>query len=235
MNEPIFRYSTPVILFGGAPVAPAIIPFLSGLVGLPVLAADGGLHSALAAGFHPIAVIGDMDSLDTDADLPPDIEMIQCSGQDDTDFEKSLARIAAPLIIGVGFLDGRFDHALAVMDVLSRPAYRRPVLLLGGSDVMLRCDGDCQLSLPAGTRLSVWPLWQQAFHHSSGLDWPLDGLILKAGMRIGTSNRVSDGSVTLKAAAGDGYVVIAPVDCFEAMLAAATATFCLPEPTPRGA
>jgi thiamine pyrophosphokinase len=104
-------------------------------------------------------------------------------------------------------------------------------LLLGGSDVMLRCDGDCQLSLPAGTRLSVWPLWQQAFHHSSGLDWPLDGLTLKAGMRTGTSNRVSDGPVTLKAAAGEGYAVIAPVDCFAAMLAAATATSGLTEST----
>ena len=75
-------------------------------------------------------------------------------------FEKSLARIAAPLIIGIGFLDGRIDHTLAVIDVLSRPTYRRPVLLLGGSDVMLRCVDDCQLSLPAGTRLSVWPLWR---------------------------------------------------------------------------
>ena len=222
--ERFFRFSTPVILFGGAPVSPAITPFLAGLTGLPVLAADGGLRNAMAAGFHPAAVIGDMDSLDIDADLPPDIEFIRSSGQDDTDFEKSLARIAAPLIIGVGFLDGRIDHTLAVMDVLSRPAYRRAVLLLGGSDVMLRCDDDCQLSLPAGTRLSVWPLWRQAFHSSSGLDWPLDGLTLQAGIRTGTSNRVSDGLVTLKAAAGDGYVVIAPVDCFTAMLAAATAS-----------
>ena len=42
-------------------------------------------------------------------------------------------------------------------------------------------------------------------------------------MRTGTSNRVSDGLVTLKVADGDGYMVIAPIDCFAAMLAAATA------------
>ena len=65
------------------------------------------------------------------------------------------------------------------------------------------------------------PCGDEAFHSSSGLDWPLDGLTLQAGMRTGTSNRVTEGLVTLKAADGDGYMVIAPVDCFAAMLAAA--------------
>jgi thiamine pyrophosphokinase len=45
--------------------------------------------------------------------------------QDTTDFEKCLYSVAAPLLLGVGFLGGRADHHLAAMNVLVRYADRR--------------------------------------------------------------------------------------------------------------
>ena len=60
---------------------------------------------ALANRLSPRAVIGDMDSVGALDQLDPAIERIHQTGQNDTDFEKCINLIHAPLIIGFGFLE----------------------------------------------------------------------------------------------------------------------------------
>ena len=80
--------STPAILIGAAPTNLAGIEHCA--PEWRVVAADGGLHTALANHIHPSAVIGDMDSVGPLHQLDPSIELIHQNGQDDTDFEKCL-------------------------------------------------------------------------------------------------------------------------------------------------
>ena len=221
-------YSSPILLFGAAPIAGSLLSCLDHCQNWPVLAADGGLRTALSCGLRPQAVIGDMDSANDLDQLPDDIRQIKLSGQDDTDFEKSLGVISAPLIIGIGFLDGRFDHSLAALDALARLPHDRPVLLVGGDDVLLRLRGDFEMTLPLASRFSVWPLGRQHFLRSHGLEWPLDDVTMALGKRTGTSNRVIGKPVSITAGAGDGYVVMAPFTAFDAMLDAAMAMAGLP-------
>ena len=221
-------YSSPILLFGAAPIAGSLLSCLDHCQNWPVLAADGGLRTALSCGLRPQAVIGDMDSANDLDQLPDDIRQIKLSGQDDTDFEKSLGVISAPLIIGIGFLDGRFDHSLAVLDALARLPHDRPVLLVGGDDVLLRLRGDFEMTLPLASRFSVWPLGRQHFLRSHGLEWPLDDVTMALGKRTGTSNRVIGKPVSITAGAGDGYVVMAPFTAFDVMLDAAMAIADLP-------
>ncbi|HBV78758.1 thiamine diphosphokinase [Alphaproteobacteria bacterium] len=221
-------YSSPILLFGAAPIAGSLLSCLDHCQNWPVLAADGGLRTALSCGLRPQAVIGDMDSANDLDQLPDDIRQIKLSGQDDTDFEKSLGVISAPLIIGIGFLDGRFDHSLAALDALARLPHDRPVLLVGGDDVLLRLRGDFEMTLPLASRFSVWPLGRQHFLRSHGLEWPLDDVTMALGKRTGTSNRVIGKPVSITAGAGDGYVVMAPFTAFDVMLDAAMAIADLP-------
>ena len=221
-------YSSPILLFGAAPIAGSLLSCLDHCQNWPVLAADGGLRTALSCGLRPQAVIGDMDSANDLDQLPDDIRQIKLSGQDDTDFEKSLELISAPLIIGIGFLDGRFDHSLAALDALARLPHDRPVLLVGGDDVLLRLRGDFEMTLPLASRFSVWPLGRQHFLRSHGLEWPLDDVTMALGKRTGTSNRVIGKPVSITAGAGDGYVVMAPFTAFDVMLDAAMAIADLP-------
>ena len=93
----------------------------------PVLAADGGLNSFINEGLFPQMVIGDMDSVTHLDQLPVSVRQIGLSGQDDTDFEKCIRLINAPLIVGLGFMDGRLDHSLAVLDAMARLEHDRPV------------------------------------------------------------------------------------------------------------
>jgi thiamine pyrophosphokinase len=221
-------FTSPILLFGAAPIAGSLLSCLDRCQNWPVVAADGGLGTALSCGLRPQAVIGDMDSANDLDQLPDDIRQIKRSGQDDTDFEKSLDLISAPLIIGIGFLDGRFDHSLAVLDALARLSHDRPILLVGGEDVLLRLRGDFEMTLPLTSRFSVWPLGVQHFLHSHGLEWPLNDVTMAFGKRTGTSNRVNGKPISITAGVGDGYVAMAPFTAFDAMLDAAMVVADLP-------
>jgi thiamine pyrophosphokinase len=214
-----FILSTPAILVGAAPTDLAGIEHC--IPEWPVFAADGGVHTALANRLSPRAVIGDMDSVAVLDQLDPAIERIHQTGQNDTDFEKCLNLIHAPLIIGFGFLGARHDHTLAALHTLASLTDSRPIILVGPDDVMVRVHGDCQFYLPIGTRFSLWPLGRQNFIQSQGLAWPVDGLTMEIGKQGGTSNRVTATNVKLKVGPGDGYMVILPADCLRPLLTVA--------------
>lgn len=219
----IFTYDAPVILVGAAPVCVSAL-----LRSLPkewsVVAADGGAQAAIDAGRAPEVVLGDMDSIDRHIKLPPQTRLVELTGQDDTDFEKAVSRVRAPLIIGLGFLGGRFDHTLAVMHALACIDHTHPILLIGDSDVVLRVKGDFSAALDPGMRFSIWPLGQQHFATSDGLRWPLTDLAMAPGKLIGTSNEVIDSQVSISAGTGDGYAVITPLAAFDALLTAVLST-----------
>jgi len=215
------KFSTPVLLFGASPIDIKEAVFFPRFSNLPVVAADGGVHSAVNLGLTPLALIGDMDSLSPGALIPNKTRRILVSDQDDTDFEKSIRLIDAPLIMAIGFLDGRLDHTLSVIDVLARDSSSKLILLIGQNDVLLRVKGSCDISLYKDCRISIWPLGRQEFRGSKGLVWPLENIKMEVGTKVGTSNRVSDGPVSIEAGEGDGYAVITPTDAFEAIFAAA--------------
>ena len=212
------KFDVPTVLFGASPIGPSVLEVTKKLKSWPVLAADGGINAAINAGLLPQMVIGDMDSVVDLDQLPVSVRQIRLSGQDDTDFEKCLRLIKAPLIVGVGFLDGRLDHSLAAFDAMARLDHDRPVLLAGSNDVVLRLQGNIELLLDRGSRVSVWPLERQHFIRSEGLDWPLDDLTLQMGHRTGTSNRANAKTISITAGKGDGYALIVPLTAFDKVL-----------------
>ena len=162
-----------------------------------LIAADGGANFALNAGIVPDAVIGDFDSVSAAALAPvPETRRLHVAEQDSTDFEKCLSRIEAPMILGVGLLDGRMDHALATLSVLTRYPGKR-CLLLGEEDVAFLAPATLRLSLEVGQRLSLFPM-APVTGRSEGLQWPIDGIGFAPDGAIGTSNRVCARQVRLE-------------------------------------
>ncbi|WP_422826519.1 thiamine diphosphokinase [Thalassococcus sp. BH17M4-6] len=162
-----------------------------------VVAADGAADLLVDAGVRPDAVIGDMDSIrpETRAALPKDV-LHEITEQDSTDFDKCLRNIAAPLVLGLGFLGARVDHELAALTVLARRADRRCVLV-GEEDVILLCPPEFTIDLPEGCRVSLFPLGPVT-GRSEGLRWPIDGLEFAPALRGGTSNMATGGQVRLR-------------------------------------
>ncbi len=195
MSDRLVRSDRPVTLVGGGPVEPRDLSEALVLAPNPI-AADGGLNHLAALGVTPAAVIGDMDSLEPALSRDTAFDVHSIPEQDSTDFEKCLRNIAAPLMIGIGFLGGRSDHHLAAMNALVRhSAY--PVVLLGGSDICFRCPGELCLDLAAETRLSIFPMGPVKGRASEGLLWSVAGLAMRPDGRIGTSNKALGGRVRL--------------------------------------
>lgn len=208
-------FDRPVTLAGGAPFDLAALDAALALA--PVLvAADAGDHRLDELGRSAEAVIGDMDSAPASR-----AHVVHITEQETTDFEKCLYTVQAPFFIGVGFTGGRLDHTLAVLHaMLRRPV--PPVVLLGEADaITLLPPAPLRLSLAPGDTVSLFPLRTVRGVASSGLRWPIDGLVFAPGERIGTSNLATAEDVTLEVD-GPGMVLTVPRARLSALVASMT-------------
>lgn len=214
MNQPIVDARAGVTLVAGGPFGARDLTMATRRAPV-VVAADGGADRALALGRAPVAVIGDFDSIGAAARarLAPVLHRID--EQETTDFDKTLRSIRAPFVIALGVLGGRLDHELAALSTIAAQA-GMPVVALGRADVVFAAPARLQMSLRAGDRLSLYPLRPMG-GTSRGLDWPIDGLRLAPDGRLGTSNRVTSGPVSLTFDAA-GMLVILPRARLDAVL-----------------
>jgi thiamine pyrophosphokinase len=214
MKAPL-TFASGVTLVGAGRLTPAMLA--QALARAPALiAADGGADSLLAMGHRPLAAIGDFDSISdaTRATLGAQA-LIHDPGQDDTDFDKALRRIAAPLVLALGFTGDRMDHTLAAMNTLARNP-RRPIVLEADADLCALCPPRLALDLPPGCRVSLMPL-AQVRCASAGLRWQTEGLTFDPMGRIGTSNAAT-GPVTL-APDAPRLLVMVPVAALDPLIA----------------
>ncbi len=214
MNRWIVESSGGVTLIAGGPVGARDLALA--LRRAPALvAADGGADRAIALGAEPLAVIGDFDSLGTEARRQMAGRLHEVAEQETTDFDKALRSVSARFVLALGVLGGRVDHELAALSTLAgRTGF--PVLAVGREDVVFAAPPDLRLALRAGDRLSLFPL-ARVTGASEGLDWPIDGLVLAPDGRVGTSNRVTAGPVALHFEA-PGMLVILPRGRLDAAL-----------------
>jgi thiamine pyrophosphokinase len=183
-----------------------------------VVAADGGAETALAHGLNPAAVIGDFDSLSaaTRRAIPKD-RLHHIAEQDSTDFTKARTRIAAPLVLAVGFTGRRTDHELAVYSALVRIA-DRPTIVLAEEDICFALTKPLELQMPVGTRVSLFPMAELRCG-SAGLRWATEGIVFSPWGRVGTSNESSAPQVRLEPE-GPGMLVILPRAMLDVAIAA---------------
>ncbi len=196
MTPPLFRATGPVTLVGGGPVDPGQLAQALALAP-EAIGADGGGNVALPGGRAFAAVIGDLDSLSDASGLRArGVPVHEIAEQDSTDLEKCLRSVAAPLVLGLGFLGGRLDHHLAAMNALVRFA-DRPVVLIGVEDLCFLCPPRFGIDLEAGTRVSLFPMGPVRGTVCEGLRWSVASLAMAPDGVIGTSNIALGGPVRL--------------------------------------
>lgn len=210
-------FDQPVVLIGGASFDESVLQSFV-VAGWPIVAADGGANSLLGTEITPTAIVGDLDSLQQPEYWRRYTRVIEVVEQDTTDFEKCLYSVEAPLVVALGFTGQRFDHTLVTLHLMQKYVDHQRLLLITERDVCFACRGDLQLTLPVGGRFSIYPLTPSTFVASAGLAYPLDGLCLKQGSLIGTSNQVSAAEVQVEATADGVYVVIVSVSLLSTLL-----------------
>ncbi|MFN3954887.1 MAG: thiamine diphosphokinase [Pararhodobacter sp.] len=208
---------TGITLLGGGELAPGQLERALG-VAPELLAVDGGADRALAAGVMPKWVSGDFDSISEAARQVIDpARLHHTPDQDQTDFDKAVSLVEAPLLLAVGFTGARLDHTLAGISTLLRNPHRR-LVLDAGIDLCFLAPPELRLALPAGTRFSLYPMARMACD-SLGLVWATDGLILDPAGRLGTSNAVAEGGAVMVRPQAPAMLVMVPVATFAAVLA----------------
>ncbi len=185
-----------LVIVGGGAVDAELLRDLY-LSGGHLVGADGGADQIVAAQLMPEVIIGDFDSLQNVDGWLGRTRLMRIPEQDTTDFEKALYSTVAPVTVALGMTGKRFDHTLAALDAVTRYGRERIIVLVDEDDVAVAITGSFTFEVDRGERVSVYPLAPIRFRRSRGLKYPLDGIKLAPGERIGTSNEASDGSFTI--------------------------------------
>lgn len=177
-----------------------------------VVAADAGIRVAFELGIRPAYLVGDMDtvSIEEARRLFPEAEVRQYPpDKDETDTELALALLTRLGCTETGILGGgggRLDHLLALLALLHRP--EGPVFWHTHRDDVYVVADRLDLDLPLGAEVSVFLCGDgPARGRSSGLKWPIDGIVWSAGAH-GLSNVVVGESGWIAVDAGRLLVVL---------------------------
>ena len=210
----IVHSSSPLVLVGGADLGPLDVNILQ-RYGANTVAVDAGADHLLGCGVVPRAVIGDLDSLSQAARDAFADRLHHVPEQETVDFEKAVLRVAAPVIIAVGFSGGRLDHMLAGLDVMGRHHTRR-IILLGMDDIafVVPDTGITLGHVAKGMRVSLMPLGH-ADVRATGLMWPVDTAPMAPLGFASPSNAAAGGAV--RVTASGPLLMIMPRDMLSAV------------------
>jgi thiamine pyrophosphokinase len=185
-----------------------------------VIAVDGGLNRAMAAGIRPDVVVGDFDSVDPEmlaAFTKADGQVIQHptdKNQTDLELALDLAEPGSALVVVGGDGQDRFDHLLGELTHLAYRASEFASITLHYPPAVvhvLRSVQSVNLTGLPGSIVSIIPIVLTARGvTTTGLKWPLDEEDLRIGSTRGISNEML--GTTARVSIDQGLVlVIQPV------------------------
>jgi thiamine pyrophosphokinase len=203
-----------VIVAGGEAPNPGVRAMVP--KGATVIVADSGLDHALALGFRPAMVVGDMDSVGAGLleSLDDTVEVRRFPvDKDATDLElavRAALRIGVDRLVVVGGHGGRLDHLLANVALLSHDDLAGvEVRWLAGHDVVVPVRGQTLVEGRPGALLSLVPVGGPAHGvTTSGLVWELDGASLQPGSTRSISNRFVGNEATVSVDSGVVVVIL---------------------------
>jgi len=197
---------TVVVVTGGASLAPIAIASIPDEP--TIIAADGGLDYARAAGLEPEALVGDLDSVSTIglawATAHIDVHRYPADKlATDTELAIAHALTLNPnrlvLLAGAG---DRIDHTVAALGALGAPALDRVGVVEAwwGTDHLFLATSTRPVTLaePAGTTFSVLAMHGPCHGVDIvGARWPLSDADVGPLVGLGVSNQVGDEPVDI--------------------------------------
>ena len=203
-----------LIFIGGDPPHPNVRHHLP--LDAFVIAADSGYAHAIAMGFVPHELVGDMDSI-TALDLTDardsNINITQFSTDKDlTDTEIAIASATARQSTHITVVSGggdRFDHVLGMVHSLASCALTINTTLLIGTARMSYVSNahEFQLGTRAGDIISLIPIGGAATVTTTGLQWELNNDTLQSFASRGVSNIATGDSVSISVTDGSLAVI----------------------------
>ena len=209
--------NTVLVITGSAPLDDVAVRAAAGAG--RVVAADGGLDHALAAGIRPDVLVGDLDSISpAGLDWATANVAVERHPADKaaTDTELALSCAAAMQPDRIVLLAGRsdrVDHGIAALGALGGDALADVPTVEGwwGSDhvIVVRPGRSIDVTRPAGTTFSLLALHGGCRGVTvTGSRWPLADADLGPMVGLGVSNEVLEAPCHVEVAAGVLTVII---------------------------
>ena len=199
-----------LIVLGGNEPENMLLISCAGYADLKI-AVDKGYEAFDRAGIMPNLLVGDMDSVSSEAleraQKSTQIERLPCQ-KDDTDgvhaVDVAIARGAKQITI-LGALGGRMDHALANLMLLVRAhekgAYAE---ILDEHMRIVRVDGEIEITGAKGDTFSLLPLGKAEGVVIEGCAYhPEEELSLDSGYPMGVSNVITEDEAKVTVKEGD--------------------------------
>ena len=203
-----------LIFIGGDPPHPNVRQHLP--AGAFIIAADSGYAHAIAMGFVPNELVGDMDSI-TAVDLTDardsNILISQFpTDKDLTDTEIAIASALARQSTHITVVSGggdRFDHVLGMVHSLASSALTvDTTLLMGAARVSYATyTKEFRINTQLGDTISLIPIGGAATVTTTGLQWELDHDTLQSFSSRGVSNIATGESVSISVTDGSLAVI----------------------------
>jgi len=194
-----------VIVVGGGPLSSTAIEAVT--AGSYIVAADSGLDHAVAAGFAPDALVGDLDSISAAGRMWAYEHAItieeHAPDKDLSDTELAIAHALqvpdvrdAVLLSGSAGPERRIDHLLAIMLVLGHPSLGTLDSVHAVIDTthfhFVHPGHSSMLPLDPGQQFSILAMHGPCTGvNITGARWPLDNATLTATQARGLSNEAS--------------------------------------------
>jgi thiamine pyrophosphokinase len=181
-----------------------------------IVAVDGGYKRCLELGLTPSLLIGDLDSIAPELlkSVPDSCQkIVYPSHKNDTDTQLAVLhciRMGIREIFICNDLQGRFDHALALISNLSEAQHKGThATLVSDENLVFVIDKDAEFSYPVGTVVSVLALTPQTlFGRSRGFQYPLDDLTIHSWQSRGISNVVTQPVQMISIKSGTALMVV---------------------------
>lgn len=163
-----------------------------------IICADGGYKHL--SGIVPVAVVGDLDSLNT---APVGVPFIRYPVEkNETDGQLAIDYCADrgyDNIVIYGALGGRIEHILGNLGLLAYATEKNITAIIKEPDLTIELlSGTFTKNVEKGDKISFYPFGGDVtVIHSRGLYYPLENLHLAAGANRGVSNIATDKKIGL--------------------------------------
>ncbi|MFO8144650.1 MAG: thiamine diphosphokinase [Candidatus Syntrophosphaera sp.] len=180
-----------------------------------IVVADNGLERVHSLGLDPDVIVGDMDSVSPDlrALYPATPVLLYPAAKNETDTELAInwcLENNIEKIVICNDLGGRFDHAFALVQNLAMLREKDVGCSVESEEQqMFFLDKNTTLEGRQGCLLSLFAWREEAvFSSSSGLRFPLGGVILTPVYTRGVSNIIDSAKARIRISSGQVLAVL---------------------------
>jgi thiamine pyrophosphokinase len=201
-----------IILANGKPPKKNIISFFQKRGFDTLICADGGVNSAMKMNLIPDLIIGDLDSISTEALRKFKLvsKIIEIKRQNDTDVEKCLKYVIKKgfnEVLLMGVTGNRLDHTFCNLGIVLKFFPKINLFLIAEDSFLRPLKGNVELKSVAGETISLYGFDNKTRITSYGLKYPLRNISLPFGEKESTSNVARKKVVKLNINNGTIFVI----------------------------